>query len=116
MEVLDNYQLKVELFLVSKTQEKKNIKYLFLFIGSFFVKMLKSKDMFTARTRGTLNYKSENQKENEDAMLIKFIQFNRSYHLPNKMLEIYWQVYQRKNLHQDKILFKKTLIILVLQK
>jgi len=53
--------------LVSKTQEKKNIKYLFLFIGSFFVKLLKSKEMFTSRTRATLNYKSENQVENEDA-------------------------------------------------
>ncbi len=31
------------------------------------MKLLKSKDMFTSRTRATLNYKSDNQVENEDA-------------------------------------------------
>jgi hypothetical protein len=45
------------------------IKFHFLFIGNFFVRYLKSKDMITSRYRSILNYKSEDQLENKSAYL-----------------------------------------------
>jgi hypothetical protein len=43
------------------------IKFHFLFIGNFIVKLLKSKDMFASRYRTMLNYKSDDQSENKGA-------------------------------------------------
>lgn len=40
---------------------------LLLLSGSFFVKMIKSKEMFASRYRAEMNYKSDNQEENKDA-------------------------------------------------
>jgi hypothetical protein len=63
----------VELLLVSRIEKEKKkkfyylISFLFLFIGSFIVKHLKSKDMFASRYRSSMNYKSENQSENKSA-------------------------------------------------
>ncbi len=66
--MLDNYQLKVELSLVSKkNKEKKKISCFFLFIGNFITKFLKSKDMMVPRFRSALNYNSEKQSENKSA-------------------------------------------------